>query len=374
VRAVITIGGGTMNGESLSPHTRPLPRDLLLFGQLPALVVGLAGWTVARAPGFDYRIFRGAGVEVVHGRTPFVAPALAGSGHHFVYPQPVAYLFAPLALVGPRAGAVALFAVSLAAIMAGLRLLGVQDWRVYGAALAGAPAVEALLLGAVGPLLFLLAAAGWRWRRHAWVGVLLAAAAAAKVFLWPLLVWLLLTRRWRASAAAAATIAAMAAVWLAADPAGLRSYPRTLRALEAGEPSTFSPRGLALALGAPSLLADLLPFLVAAAGVLVLVAIRRDERAGFAAGIVVALLASPIVWPHYLVLLLVPLALYRPRLDAAWAIPVLLWIAPQTMPHGSAWRIALLVGAVVATAAATIRPYHRPAGTPVVRLSSARTP
>ena len=38
---------------------------------------------------------------------------------------------------------------------------------------------------------------------------------------------------------------------------------------------------------------------------------------------------SPIVWLHYLVLLLVPLAIMRPRFSAIWLLPVLLWVSPK---------------------------------------------
>ena len=44
---------------------------------------------------------------------------------------------------------------------------------------------------------------------------------------------------------------------------------------------------------------------------------RRDAR------------AEPIVWLHYLVVLLVPLAIARPRFSAIWLLPVLLWVSPK---------------------------------------------
>ena len=42
------------------------------------------------------------------------------------------------------------------------------------------------------------------------------------------------------------------------------------------------------------------------------------------------LVASPLVWSHYFVLLLVPLALARPRLDAVWFAAVAMWICPPS--------------------------------------------
>jgi hypothetical protein len=35
--------------------------------------------------------------------------------------------------------------------------------------------------------------------------------------------------------------------------------------------------------------------------------------------------ATPMVWPHYVALLLVPLAIARPRVDGMWFLPYALW-------------------------------------------------
>jgi hypothetical protein len=56
--------------------------------------------------------------------------------------------------------------------------------------------------------------------------------------------------------------------------------------------------------------------------------IRHDQTQALALSVALAIVASPLVWGHYLVLLLVPLALLRPRLDWLWALPILLWVAP----------------------------------------------
>ena len=38
---------------------------------------------------------------------------------------------------------------------------------------------------------------------------------------------------------------------------------------------------------------------------------------------------SPIVWLHYLVVLLVPMAIARPRFSLLWLLPVVLWVSPR---------------------------------------------
>ena len=40
------------------------------------------------------------------------------------------------------------------------------------------------------------------------------------------------------------------------------------------------------------------------------------------------MVVTPIVWQHYLVLMLVPLAVLRPRFGLVWLIPCLPWLTP----------------------------------------------
>ncbi|MGZ8708557.1 MAG: hypothetical protein ACXW0R_14375, partial [Gaiellaceae bacterium] len=54
------------------------------------------------------------------------------------------------------------------------------------------------------------------------------------------------------------------------------------------------------------------------------------------------LAASPIVWVHYFLLLLVPLALTRPRLSALWFVPfAYLPLGETAWPAGDARKLAL---------------------------------
>ena len=61
-----------------------------------------------------------------------------------------------------------------------------------------------------------------------------------------------------------------------------------------------------------------------------------------------ALAASPIVWMHYFLLLLVPLALARPRLSALWLVPFAYYPLGETAwPAGDASKLALALFASV---------------------------
>ena len=59
--------------------------------------------------------------------------------------------------------------------------------------------------------------------------------------------------------------------------------------------------------------------------------------------VVGALLATPVLWLHYLDLLFVPIALARPRLSAIWFAPLAFWITPLAHSGGSIWRICLVL-------------------------------
>ena len=62
-----------------------------------------------------------------------------------------------------------------------------------------------------------------------------------------------------------------------------------------------------------------------------------------------ALVASPIVWSHYLVFLLVPIALARPRFDALWLVPRLHVISDPSWTGGDLATVAPLFVAAAAT-------------------------
>ena len=83
-----------------------------------------------------------------------------------------------------------------------------------------------------------------------------------------------------------------------------------------------------------------------------------DERS-LALALAAALALSPIVWLHYFVLLLVPIALARRSFGAVWLIPALFWLTPYEENFGAHWRIAVAVAltALALGAAARARTY-----------------
>ena len=250
-----------------------------------------------------------------------------------------------------------MFLAGLAALLGALRILHVEDWRCYGIAAVSAPAINTLALGALTSFLLLGAALAWRYRDAPGVtGVATAFTAVLKLFLWPLAVWLLATRRWRAAViCAAVALVLLLGGWAVIDFAGLRSYPTTVHLLEQVEaPASYSTIAL-LGLSGSAQTAVTIVISLAAVGAVWLAARGAGgDRRAFAVAVVASLVAAPLVWLHYLLLLFVPIALYRPRLSGLWFVPLLLWLTPATHSHGATWRIALALGVVAVVAIRTV--------------------
>ncbi len=77
-----------------------------------------------------------------------------------------------------------------------------------------------------------------------------------------------------------------------------------------------------------------------------------DDRGAFALAVCAALVLSPIVWLHYLALLLVPLGVCYRTLRWPWLVPLALWLTPAQQSVRHPWGIAVAV-AVVAVVAVT---------------------
>ncbi len=364
---------GVLPAIRLRPHMRRWVNVVpLVFRSKPAAVlflallpIGLYVQTIVQAvagerSGSDFLSFWEAGRNALHGHSPYplvdTLPAVADrfTFAPFVYPAPAALGMVPFGIL-PFAVATTLFLVlSCGGIVVALRLLGVDDWRCHGAVFASVPVVAGTALGAFSPLLLLGAAAAWRYRDHVWrVGPIVAALVVMKLFLWPVWLWLVFTRRYAAAALSALLgVTATIAAWALIGFAGLRDYPQLLsRLTELVGINSYSPYALLRTEGFGSSMAQRL---VLAIGVVLIVwaavwlrALRPDERA-FVATLGIALLLTPILWPHYLVLIYVPIALLRKNFSKLWLLPLLFWFDGNGWSDGEVLRIvpALCLAAV----------------------------
>jgi hypothetical protein len=354
-------------GDRLRGFARPW--ELASFLWLPAMAIGYACWWEIRTrrPLEDFGIFRTAASAVIHGHSPYVAHPTAGAVAHFdkfVYPPVGALIFAPFAALPGGPARVVMFIAGLAALLGALRLLGVEDWRCYGVVVVAAPAINTLALGAITSFLLLGAALAWRYRDKPTVAALATAfTAVMKLFLWPVAVWLLATRRWRAAAiCAGAGLILLFGGWAVIGFAGLRSYPTLVHLLQQVEgPVSYSFVALLGLSGTTATAVTVVLSLAAVVAVWFAARGSGGDRRGFAVAVVASLVASPLIWLHYLLLLYVPIALYRPRLSGLWFVPLLLWLTPSTHSHGVTWRIALALFVVAVVVVRTVGESVRPA-------------
>jgi alpha-1,2-mannosyltransferase len=345
---------------------------LLAFAVLPCvLVTVIVGGSVGKHFAFDFHQFWQGGRDVAHGHSPYppssslpdngtnLGPIAIQNVFRFPYPAAAALAMVPFGLLPFNVAAALFVLLSAAAIFLGLRLLGVTDWRCYGVVFASMTTLGALRLGTFTCFLFLGLALAWHWRdRRVGAAAVVACVVALKVFLWPLFLWLLLTRRIASAALAAAFAAALTlGSWAVLGFAGLGEYPQLLDSLSSAvQGKGWSLVALGLSFGLSATAGKLVA--LALSSVLFLVAFFRfpDKRelALFTVAIAAALLLSPIVWLHYFLLLVAPLAIAYPRLAPAWFLPLLFWIWPFQETGGDAWKLALGLTVLLSCVAATV--------------------
>ena len=332
-----------------------LAGEKLVLGLLPPallLVLVVARYLVGRHLGFDYRPLWEASRHLFEGVSPYPPPHASAlhDEQQFVYPPIAALLAAPLAAFPFGVAAALLAIIELAATALTLRVLGVRDWRCYGVTFLWYPVIQNLLIGSITSLLALGLAIAWQHRDNRRVATPVAATViAAKVFLWPLLFWLAATRR-RLTAlwALALAVAAIAVSWALIGFAGLASYPRLLDQLSRLEEwKSYSAVAFGLVLGLSTGEARAVAIIAGTAaliGVLLVGRLRTEDadadRRAFILAIAAAFLFSPIVWTHYLALLVVPIAITKRTLAPLWFAPLAMW-ATTGQSDGHAWRVVL---------------------------------
>lgn len=331
--------------------------------------------------GYDFSWYWTAGGHLLHGEPLYSAAQLAGpyapqGQDGFLYPPPFAALVAPLAWLFPTdyraaawvwAGLGALvLAWSVLALARSERLAerfpildGRGRWLLVAGAFAFPPVVGELVMGNVNLLLLGLLTVAWLGvrrgdsRGEAVAGAAIGVAAVIKVFPGLLLLWLLLTRRFRA--AAWVLVGAGAAVLVTLPFTGIEpwtQFPTVLANLSAPSDTTDTL--------APTVwLAPYIGFLgarimVTAAAVMLLIGVSISARhdlpssrpavvaRSFAAAVLLSVLVAPALYHHYLALLILPfwLALGAGvRLRWLALAYVLMWGGQQTALGDLSWIV-----------------------------------
>lgn len=348
---------------------------LLLTGAVVTLVRAAAHQGGFAAYGFDFHggIWR-AGQDVLAGRSPYRAPdarLLAHLGNAYIPPPLLAELFIPLGVLPFWLSVVLLNLACVAALLAALRLLGVRSRQAYVLCLCSAPFVFALRYGDPDAIYVLLAALAWSYRDRSRGACAVGVLIAAKLVLWPLLIWLVATRRLRGAAVAVASaVGLLVTSWALIGFHGLLQYPRLLAADARVQSTNHSLLALLRGLGGSGWPASLLAVALAAAiGVVLVRAGRGSDHAWFTAAVVAGLFSSAVMFPNYFMILFVPLAITHGRAAGAWFL-----LAIFSLQLHGAPEVALELSLASAIAVIAVRgpfPARKPAcGSPMPVLGS----
>lgn len=340
----------------------------LLLAVAAVILVGAVQAVLFGAPGFDSRFaYLSAADAVLDGRSPYPSlddPALENDTGYVYTPQ-LAIAYTPLvSLPVDVATGIAVIA-TLTAILAALAIVGVRDVRCYAAVLLWAPMVNAVENANVSAALTLALALSWRYRKTVWpLAAVFGLAVSVKLVLWPIFVWAASMRRLRAAALGILFgLAVTAVAWAAIGFAGILDYPRLLFQLSRlQEDRSYSIVGILTSLGFKSQVGHFASLVLGSALLVVCWRFGRrgDDLRAFTSAIAAALVLSPIVWQHYLMFLVVPLALARPRFSAIWLLPIVLWLSPR-VGHGEGLQTFLPMAVSLAILIVLLaRPRARP--------------
>src|SRR6476659_1968807 len=273
---------------------------------IPGLVI-LAAQS-AGTLGFDFLAYHEAANRVLAGERLY-DPTIQQTGGFglFYYPPPFVLAVLPFALL-PAATATWLWlGASMAMLVAGVALLPVGvtvRWATLLLAGLSWPVAYALKLGQVGPLLFLVWALLTLRLRAVLIGgtILVVAAAASTVLLGGIGVW--------------------------------QDYVALIRNVSdpITTPHNFTPGAAAYQAGVPAGLATAIQLLSSALVVaaVILAALRAPADASLLVAIVASQLLSPVLWDHYAMLLLLPVAWLLERRQW-WAVLIPLVTSAVTL-------------------------------------------
>ncbi|HME04959.1 MAG TPA: glycosyltransferase family 87 protein, partial [Solirubrobacteraceae bacterium] len=338
--------GPTTVAPSIGALTRAIAVALV-----PVAAIALA--FLPLTPAYDVDVFLRAGNAATHSLQVYPTPGTPAvySGFSFVYPYFALWPFMLLAELPAALGTAIVFSISVLAVIAACMIPPSRGpWRAV-LVLCTAFTITGLQLGALSPMLFGGLVLLWRVRGRARLFVLAGPVIATKLFLAPMLLWLLLARRYRAFAWASASTIALLSVGFVLGPIDPDQYANMLSQLGAHEAQLgFGLIGALMDAGIPMSVAQASALALA---VVVLLAVRHryrrthDERALFCACLVASLLLTPVLWSHYLVLFAAALLAYdAPRRWFAllaltsWAIS-----PPHGVPHSTLIQAAALAAA-----------------------------
>ena len=317
------------------------------------LVLAVSAFLGSSGYAVDFRAYWAAAERLMDGSGLYLpqnvqGPFRAGAPGLYVYAPPLAVLLTPAALVPFWVAAFAWLLLHLAALVLACALMPVsRPIRLagFGVAAFSSPFLVDLNLGNVSIFVLLLAVVAWRWLDRPPGSVALAAALAVRPQLGIVLIWWLCRNRLPQLAWTLAV--GLLLVLLTLPVVGLHGYLEFAQVLRnaqvTGIPQNGALESAALLLGLPQPVAATASLGgYAAAAAAIIVSLRRDRELSYVVTVSASPLVTPLLWDHYLVLLLIPAAFLASR-GRTWALalPLLGWL-----PHGTI-SLAALAGTLL---------------------------
>jgi hypothetical protein len=323
------------------------PADAIAAAAILAVVGAYMAFglmTASTTLGCDFLAYFNASVHwVQHAPIYDLTVASTGTCGTYQYPPTFVLLAAPFSVFGFDVGNWLWIAALIAAWAIGTALLPVRPttrWMVLLLGAIGWPLIFGVRIGQVTPFLYLVFAVAWRnLDRPPALGVSIAIGALLKLQPGILGLWLLVNREWRAIGYAVVTgaiVVAAAAVVGLWDWVGFFTLLRSLT--NAVTVDTNMALGATLhSLGLDAGVAGTIQTVntVAILGLVVAAGLWLPRTPAFLIAVLASQLISPIVWSHYALLLLLPVAwlLDRRQWWAAVIPAVHIWILLPFVPN-----------------------------------------
>lgn len=293
----------------------------------------------------DFDAYRAAALRLANGGSLYTSLSLSGDfepmGQElYLYPPPLGIALTPIAQLSAQDGAVAWYLLHIIVLAAccALMPIGVRVRIVaFAVGIVSFGVYRDLMMGNVSVLLMLPLVAGWRWLDRPVGSLALALATSVRVTFGIYLLWFVFRRAWRPLLWMVAGGGAL--LLLSLPSVGIDGYLDyfTMLGNISGTEDLFQNRHLthtALQLGVPLEIAwwVLVPVWCLAL-VSVFLSRRRDPEVGFMVTASAGLLLAPLIWDHYLSLVLLPSAFLAER-GRKWALalPLLTWLPHELLP------------------------------------------
>lgn len=309
------------------------------------LMAGFVSFPGGEGWGYDYQAYADAAVRLTDDGSLYQAETLDGPyrpGPYglYMYAPPLGIAVTPLRALGPETAVTLWFLLHVAVLLLACALMPVPTTvrlAAFGAAALSLTVTRDLILGNVSVFLLLPLTVAWRWLDRPLGSIAGAIAMSVRPMLGILLVWQMMRRQWRAVVwTLGAGFVLILATLPFVGPDGYGDYLTVLRNLSdvTGVEFNWDLGSVVLSFGAGDTLSALaLVAGCALAVVAIVTSLRRDREVGFMVTVVASLLLSPLLWDHYLSMLVLPAAFLAAR-GRPWALalPLASWLPGEMLP------------------------------------------